>query len=317
MSAKLMRAVDSVSARTTLVCRCVAGMARQSIVASVLVWHTTLTPAGTLLAVMRVPFMNPGYCSSTVMLAAGTPAAIMASMNGSTSSLFVPIFCVAMPLTLTHTLSSGCTKDLAASARSLLPVNSSRARRSISLASSAFGKRRLASRQPALLTLTTRPGADSGTKPAGGWAARAGCVRAPAGLEDRRVAAAPAAAAPPRKWRRDAPAAPAPPRPRHGRGGAARQHSRRARQSVGAPRSVALRLARSDGHVGPEHRREHAAIRPLLGRTGVDDRARRKPDVPARREVRAGLRTSRRDRHRTGVLRSSRTYRRARMAIPR
>ena len=34
MSAKLMSAVDSVSARTNLVWRCVPGMSRQSIVAS-------------------------------------------------------------------------------------------------------------------------------------------------------------------------------------------------------------------------------------------------------------------------------------------
>ncbi len=139
MSAKLISAVDSVSARTNLVWRCVPGRSRQSMVASLFECQTTLTPAGTFRALMRVPFMKPGYCSRTVMFFAGTPPAIIASRNGSTSSLFVAMFCSAMPLTLTQTLSSGCTKSFVASARSALPVSSSRARRSISFASSGFG----------------------------------------------------------------------------------------------------------------------------------------------------------------------------------
>ncbi len=58
------------------------------------------------------------------------------------------------------------------------------------------------SRQPAFFTRTTRPGADSGTKPAGGCAARFGDVPAKAGLDRTSAAPTAAAAAPRRNVRR-------------------------------------------------------------------------------------------------------------------
>ena len=73
------------------------------------------------------------------MLPAGTPAAMSASRNGITSSLLVPMFCFAMPLTFTQTMSSLWTNCWTAVTRSGLPVSSVSARVSISFAASGFG----------------------------------------------------------------------------------------------------------------------------------------------------------------------------------
>ena len=73
------------------------------------------------------------------MFSGFTPEAMSASRNGRTSSLLVPMFCLAMPLTFTQTMSSLWTNCWTAVTRSGLPVSSIIARVSISFAASGLG----------------------------------------------------------------------------------------------------------------------------------------------------------------------------------